>query len=421
MNIFDLKKQRAETLEAAEQLIAKAESEKRELTDGERKAFDQHLAEAKELTSKITPLEESCTLRGALAKVGGPVGLLSNRNADGELMRADGSTLAVLSAEQGRIKANQYRAEFGQWIQSTLRAVSGLAPKMEASAPSGPISIGSGSGLESVGSTVPLEILPYLPSYFNLDSFGLAGAKVIPTDDLAPRVVPIIAAGAPDSTYAENVAPTSSQPFGLSTFTFGSTKYSRLVLASYESLMSSAMPLQGVILDELLATLATSLTTAFTGSMYTALTGASSSLAVTGSDLYQQMIDLRHAVPPRFDLPDNKWMLSRATLAKIKNFRASTSGIAMFDANSNQIFGRDFVINDNFDTSAAGLVVYGSWANGAFIRKTPVVTRTFLELFANNGQIGYRTTQWADSHWLAELAGAPQPPTNQALYYAVLS
>jgi HK97 family phage major capsid protein len=132
------------------------------------------------------------------------------------------------------------------------------------------------------------------------------------------------------------------------------------------------------------------------------------------------MIDLRHAIPPRFDLPTNKWMVSRATLATIKNTRASTSGVPMFDPNSNLIFGREFVINDNLDASAAGFVVYGSWADGCIIRKTPIMTRVFTELYAQSGQVGYRTQQWCDQHFLAELAGAPQPPTFQPLYYTSL-
>jgi HK97 family phage major capsid protein len=189
--------------------------------------------------------------------------------------------------------------------------------------------------------------------------------------------------------------------------------------------MNSELPLQGAILDELLASLASTLTTATTTQLYAALSAASSTLEVgTGgtNDIYSSLIDLRHAVPPRFDLPANKWMLSRATLATIKNKRASTSGVPMFDANSNQILGRDFVVNDNFDSiCGAGFVVFGSWADGCWLRRTPVQTRVFLEAFAAQGQVGYRTQQWADAHFLAELAGAAQPPTYQPLYYTSLA
>ena len=260
-----------------------------------------------------------------------------------------------------------------------------------------------------------------MPSYFALDSFGNAGATQIFTPHTRPLVKPIISAGAADSVFAENAAPTTSQPFGLSSFTFNGTKYARLVLTSYESLMNSELPLQGVILDELLASMATTLTTAVTQAMFTALNAASSTLLVDSggsNDIYSSMNGLRHAIPPRFDRPDNKWMLSRATLATIKNKRASTSGVPMFDATSNQIFGRDYVINDNCDSiCGAGFVAFGNWAEGCWIRKTPLMTRVFTELYAQNGQIGYRTMQFLDQHFLAELAGAAQPPSYQPLFY----
>lgn len=320
--------------------------------------------------------------------------------------------------------ATQFRNRFAQWMNSTLRAVGGFAPQMEATAPTGPISIGSTSGWDSIGITVPTEVLPYLPAYFNLDSFALAGATQYYTNDTAPLVKPIIAAGAADSVFAENAGPSTSQPFGTSGFTFNGTKYARLVLATYESLMNSALPLQGLILDELLASLATTLTAAITTSFVAALTGAASTVAVgvggSGGSVYTSMIDLRHAVPPRFDLPTNKFMLSRATLAQIRNTRASTSGVPMFSPDGTKLFDREYVLNDYLDTTTGagvGFVTFGSFADGVWIRKTPLMTRVFLELYSQNSQIGYRTMQWCDQHFLAELAGAAQPPTFQPIFY----
>jgi len=300
----------------------------------------------------------------------------------------------------------------------------GGRPQMDATSPSGPISIGSGSGLDSIAITIPTQVLPYLASYFALDSFGNAGATQFFTDHTRPLVKPILSAGAPDSVIAENAAANTSQPFGLAGFTFGGTKYERLVLASYESLMNSELPLQGVILDELLATLATTLTQATTTSFVAALVAAASSLAVgvggSGGSIYTSMVDLRHAVPPRFDLPTNKWMLSRATLAQIRNTRATTSGVPMFSPDGTMLFDRPYVINDYLDSASGagvGFVAFGSFADGAWLRRTPVMTRVFLELYAGSGQIGFRTTQWADQHFLAELAGAAQPPTFQPIFY----
>jgi HK97 family phage major capsid protein len=321
--------------------------------------------------------------------------------------------------------ASEYRRNFAGWMNNALQSIGGgLAPSMGATAPTGTISIGTGSGLDSIAITVPTEVLNYLASYYALDSFGLAGATTFYTNDTRPLVKPILSAGSADAVYAEATAPGTSQPFGTSGFTFGGTKYGRLVLATYESLMNTELPLQGAIMDELLASLANTLTTATTTAFVAALAAASSTLEVgaggSGGSVYTSMIDLRHAVPTRFDLPTNKWMLSRATLSQIRNTRATTSGIPMFDPNSNLILGREFVLNDNLDTtSGAGVcfVAYGSFADGVWLRRTPVQTRVFLELYAQNGSVGFRTQQWADAHFLAELVGAAQAPTFQPIYF----
>lgn len=319
--------------------------------------------------------------------------------------------------------ATDYRAKFAAWMGNGLASIGGL-PQMEATAPTGPVSVGTTGGWDSIGTTIPFEVLPYMPSYFALDSFGLAGAALIYTDHTRPLYKPVISAGAADSITLENAAPGTSQPFGLSGFTFNGTKYARLVLASYESLMNSELPLSGVILDELLASMATTLTAATTTSFVAALVAASSTVGVgvggSGGSVYTSMIDLRHAVPPRFDLPTNCWMLSRATLAQIRNTRASTSGVPMFSPDGTKLFDRPYVLNDFLDSASGagvGFVAFGSFADGAFIRKTPLQTRILQELYAGTGQIGFRTQQWADQHFLAELVGSAQPPSFQPLYY----
>jgi HK97 family phage major capsid protein len=414
-NLFELKQNREAALVKAEAIISASERAKRALTAEETKQCDAAMAEVNSLNPQIDAIEKVNTMRSVF-----PNGRVLPANPGSE--HVEDAHNNTLTPTEGAFKARQFRSQFAGWMDRTIAAVGGGAPKMEAADPSGAISIGSGSGFDSIGVTVPTEVLPYLPSYYNLDSFTLAGASQINTPHTRPLVKPILSAGAAPAVYMEGSAPSVSQPFGLSSFTFGGTKYSRLVLATYESLMNSELPLQGVILDELLSTLATGFTQAITATMHTALTSASGTLGVGigggGGSIYTSMIDLRHAVPPRFDSPSNKWMLSRATLAQIRNTRASTSGVPMFDPESDTIFGRGYVINDNFDTiCGAGFVAYGSWADGCWIRKTPVFTRVFVERFAASGEIGFGVQQFLDSHLLAELAGAPQPPSFQPLYY----
>lgn len=421
MGLFELKDERKQALDAADAILARTGAEKRDLTPQESSLVDLHLQRVNTLNTSIERIQEQNTItkmfpRGGVALGGDPSG------AAGAASR-----ITTPGAPNEHPAATAFRNKFAGWMGNVLSAIGG--GQMEATAPSGPISIGTTSGWDSIAITVPTEVLPYLPSYYNLDSFGLAGASQIITDHTRPLVKPILAAGAADAVYQENAAPTTSQPFGLSGFTFGGTKYARLVLASYESLMNSELPLQGAILDELLASLATTLTGAITTSFVSALTAppgitGASPLAVgvggSGGSIYTSMIDLRHAIPPRFDLPTNKWMLSRATLAAIRNTRANTSGVPMFSPDGTKLFDREYVLNDYLDTTTGagvGFVAFGSFNDGVWIRKTPLMTRVFLELYAQSGQVGFRTQQWADSHFLAELAGASQSPTFQPIYY----
>jgi len=414
--LFELKQERQVALNANEAILQRAEKDGgRNLTAEEASLFQANMQEVDRLTPRIASIESKNTFLTPFTNG------LSASGFSGPSSVATQIGNAALTHEDPR--ASAFRASFAGWVSNALTAIGGGTPAMEAS-PSGVVSVGSGTGLDSIAITVPTEILQYLPTYFALDSFGLAGATVFYTDHTRPLTKPVMSAGAADSVYAENAAPGTSQPFGLSGFTFGGVKYARLVLATYESLMNSELPLQGAILDELRASLATTLTAATTTAFVSALTAASSSLSIgvggSGGSIYTSIIDLRHAVPPRFDLPTNCFMLSRATLAQIRNTRASTSGVPMFSPDGTQLLDRRYVINDNLDTAAGagvGFVAFGSFADGCYLRRTPVQTRVFQELFANSGQIGFRTQQWADQHFLAELASAAQPPSFQPIYY----
>jgi HK97 family phage major capsid protein len=412
MKLQDMKVGQKEALNAAEALVALCENEGRPMTVDETEAYGKSMATFKDYSGTIKAREEQNTIRAVwpngMPGIGAPVG----------------ESASTTGGPQVHPKAAQFRTQFAAWMNNALHSIEGGTSRMEAVTPSGPISIGTTSGWDSIGSTVPTEVLPYLPSYFNLDSFGLAGATQYFTEHTRPLFKPVLSAGAADSVYAENAAPSTSQPLGLSGFTFGGTKYARLVLASYEALMNSELPLQGVILDELLSSLATTLTGTITTAFVAALTAAASTLAVgvggSGASTYTSMIDLRHAVPPRFDLPENKWMVSRQTLAQIRNTKASTSGVPLFSPDGSMLFDRPYVINDFLDTAAGagvGFVAFGSFADGVMIRKTPLMTRVFLELYSQSGQIGFRTQQWCDQHFLAELAGAAQPPSFQPIFY----
>jgi HK97 family phage major capsid protein len=301
------------------------------------------------------------------------------------------------------VDLNRFASEMQSYMRGGIQALST------------PIHVGTGAGVESVGVTIPTSILTALAAYGNVDSFALAGARQIATDDTNPLTLPVVSSGAVASTFAEGASAVDSQPFNLDSFTFGGTKYSRLVKASEEALMNSAIDLSGTITDELANGVASTFTAAITTAMLTALTGNANVLVAQGeNDFYTTLGSLLHAIPTRFAGPSNKWMLSRTTLAKVKDLRADGSGTPLFDPVSGQIFGRDVILNDSL---SGGQVVYGEWSAGAYVRKTPFRIQRLVEAFSSTGEIGFKATQWLDSKFLASLAGV----TNQPLFYTVLS
>lgn len=434
MSAKGLYQARAEALKASEEIVTRAEKENRNLHVAEQVLLEKNNEEITALNQRIAAAEaqpENSLTR--MLQLEGP----------GFLIDAGRPAPAGMNPT-GRVehpKAAAVRHNFSAWMKRAVGNMTGLAgmdggsivsddwrPEMEATAPSGIISVGAGTGLDSVNFAVPTQILPFMKSYFAFSPFEQAGASILSTDHMRNINLPIVAAGAPPSSYAEAAGPaagtTGSQPFGLSGFTFGAHKKSRQVIASYESLMSTETPLQPMIVDELLAAMANVLTQDTTTAFNIAMTGASATLQVgsSGDDVYTKVTDLRHALVEGLEGPGCSFMLSRATLAKIRNTRASTSGVVMFDPEADTIVGRPYFVNESFDAvCGAGFLAYGNWNKGAWLRRTPILTRVLQELYWLNNEVGFLATAWADSHSLAELVSAPQPPTWQPLYYTVLS
>jgi len=426
MSLFELKKQHAEALSAAEQIIKTAKTQSRPMTAQENERFEEYMGQAAKLEPQIETINAENTLLAAFGK--NPIALVDvgreNPNPESE---------SVLLPEQGRAQAKQVRTQFGQWARTVAGSLSGMTA---ASDPSGAISVGVGSGLYPASFAVPFEVLPFERSYFAFSPFERAGARVIATSHMRDVRLPVLAAGAAPASFAEAEGPAAdasgSQPFGMSGFTLKANKRSRQVIADWESLMSTEYPLQPMILDELLTAIANAQTLDGTTALFAAMqTGGSGSsnppLQIVGgsggvqADVYGQLTALRHSLVEGLEAPTNAFMLSRNTLAVIRNTRASTAGTVMFDPNSDTILGRPYVVNEFFDdVMGAGYVCYGNFSRGAFLRRTPLFTRVLQERYATTNEVGFLTTSWADNHFLAELVNAANPPSHQPLYFTVL-
>jgi HK97 family phage major capsid protein len=441
-HLLEMKRQYAAALDNAAQIQATAERQKRDLTEDEKSAVVSTLAMANRVKTGIDESEKVNTLAGVIRERGFSFVIDAGReNPNPDADDAPGSVTTLQQRAQGEHpQAAALKQNFAGWARRAAGGLIGLGeqPTMEATAPSGVISVGTGTGLDSVNFAVPTQILPFMRSYLQFAPFERAGASLIDTDHMRNINLPVLAAGAPPTQYSEGQGPSGSQPFGLSGFTMGANKFSRQVIASWESLQSTEVPIQPMIIDELLAAVANVTTQASTTKLFNALTappnvtiasGAPAPLQIGGTgtnstiqaDVYGQATALRHSLPDGLEAPTNAFMLSRATLAIIRNTRANTSGVPMFDPDSDTILGRPYFVNEFFDSiCGAGFITYGNWNKGAWLRRTPVITRVLQELYWANNEIGFIATQWTDAHFLAELVGAAQPPTWQPLYFTVL-
>lgn len=381
MKLADLQDKRAGIFAAADKLVRAARESGKDLAGAELEQYNNHIAEIRRLDPLIARCQEVSAMtapRNPIAKPGA----------------------GMLGMEQ---PVDGFHAGLGEYIRTGRIMAADV-----------PLTVGSGGGTESVGVTIPTSVLDAIAAYRNVDSFALAGARILQTPDTNALTLPVISSGPAASSFTEGQSATESAPFELDGFTLGGTKYSRLVKASEESLMNSSIPLAQTIVAELASGIAQTFTAAITTALLAALNDNASVLVAKGSnDTYTTLLSLLHSIPPRFAAPTNKWMVSRETLSLIKDARATSAGTPFFSAESGQIFGRDSVVNDSL---TAGVVVFGDWQNGVVIRKSPFGLLRLNEAFASEGKVGFKGTQWLDQGFLCELSDVAVQP----LYFTKL-
>jgi HK97 family phage major capsid protein len=379
-NIHVAAGEKAKAREAAELICNVAQRENRGLTDAEAEEFDQHVSVIKAANKWI----ERHDRLGGITRGGyqGPVIHIPAGRSMGE-----GSE--EFSDDLGAV---------GAWMQGKI------------SAADTPLHISQSPVSPGLSTSIPTSVLDRISTYIQNDAFRLAGSTIYLTDNTDPLVKPIVSAGADADTFVEGQSASESHPFQVNSFVFGGTKYSRLVKVSEEALMNVAMDLPGEILAELGASVANTFTTAITAALVTALQGNSSTFVDNGADAYEAILNLIAAVPPRFEDPTNCFMGSRAMRLRIQNTR-TTQGEPLLDPTTGTILGKRFVVNDNLTR-----LVYGNWAAGAFVRKSPFFLLKLIEAYHTEGAVGFKATQYLDSKFLSSVSAV----TTQPLYFTHL-
>lgn len=387
----ELNVQRHEATARIASILATASGENRKpLTDSEQKEIVLLRAKLDDLTPAIERIESMNTL-GAQFKAN------------------PGAFLGGAENEKQRPYNPSQKTPDPRMAERLMEDLSAFYRGQEITATDTPLIIGSGG----LSGAVPTLVLDSLRTYFQLDSFALAGATVYPSEDTNPLVKPIVSAGVAPDAFSETQSATDSHPMQVDTFTFHGQKYSRLVKASEEALMNSALNLPGEITGELTAAVANAFTAVITTAMEAAFHSNSATYVNSGiADPYYSVLALINAVPPRFDGPGTCFMGTRAMRLIISNARAVDSGLPLLNPVDGTVLGRRFIVNDNCTRLA-----YGSFKDGCFIRKSPFFLQVLLELYSAAGERGFKATQFVDQHFLAEKTGVATQP----LFYTHLS
>jgi len=381
---------KAETQARAEALNNKCMAESRDFTSAELAEFNSYVDVLKACSARIEHDAKHGSFNGGPHKAfGGRSINIPGRNS----ISIPGNVLGDDDSPESGLK------RVHDWMRGKIQAADVPLRIQQA-----PVS----SGLSEA---IPTVVLDAIRTYVVNDAFRLAGATIYNTEDTAPLVKPIIQAGPDTGTFVEGASATESDPMDVEAFTFGGTKYSRLVKASEVSLMNSALDLAGEITAELAAGVANSFTKAITVALKAAMQSNPACLVYNGQDDYDSVLSLIAAVPVRFEDPSNCFMGSRADLKRVRNVRASGSGQPLLNPETGQVLGRNWIINDNCDR-----LYYGNWGAGAYIRKSPYFIQRLIELFSATGDIGFKATQFLDSKFLASVPSV----TSQPLYFTHL-
>jgi HK97 family phage major capsid protein len=260
------------------------------------------------------------------------------------------------------------------------------------------------------------QIEPFIQAYPSIDVFAQAGANIA---DLAEQWInariPIVTAGEDAGIYPEGYGPTADQSAKVYTAKLDTPdKYAFLSLPSEEAWMDITA-LSSTLVQEGVKRCIFGIGKAVTANLVTSMTSANAVVSSVGDNL-NDLLNMIAAIPPVFAAPSNKWMMSRKTLAQVRNTRTTGDvGIPVFDLGTKQLLGYDVVNNDALPT---GTILFGDFYYAVYLRRAGLAFQLMLETYRSVGAVGLRFTKRAQAAFFSDGATAAQ--AEQPLYMAVL-
>ena len=374
-----MKKERKEFLDSCERILSQAEQAKREMTAPEKQLYDKNMTAVDALTPKIQEIEGMNTLRAQF-----PNGVILPTPPNAAPRKAGSDGPSAFADMDRFIKTGQ------------------LSPAIQAAAGD----LTEGEGLAAAVPPFILErfrvIAPQLAPFesagatiYNSDSFGMVQIKV-----------PFILSGTAVTTFPEGSGPSTTQDAKVVGIELTPAKYAFLTLVSEEA--DADIPNLGQSLtQEGLSRIYASTSAAATADLLASLTAAGATVSA-GADNLESLLNLEAAIPPAFAAPSNALMLSRTSLAKLRGTR-DLQDRPIFDPVNKTMLGYRTVINDSLSSK----IVFGNWAQGAYLSYSAFLILRLLEAYRQDGKIGIRFARRMASAFFSD---ASNDAANQPLY-----
>jgi HK97 family phage major capsid protein len=368
VNLNHLKDQRHSIFSAAEQLLARAKADKRDLTDSEKSQHEGFIASLHNLDEQI----ENLSNHGAAGPSHStpPVAMPGNTPTP---FAEVGKFVMTGRIDTGINASLQEGSDLGVAIPPfQLEQFRVIAPQL--------------TPFENCGATV-----------FSSDTFGVRAEKV-------PFILPNATAPA---VFAEGAGPSTAQDCVVKGITLTPVKYAFLTKISEEA-DADILTVGPAIVQEGIARVFTATEGAATTALKASLTAASATVAL-GTDNLNSLLNLEAAIPQAFANPNNALMLSRASLSRLRNTRDSQNR-PIFDPINKTMLGYRCVLNDALDVTSHHYIVFGNWSAGAFISYSQFLVLRLLEAYRESGQIGIRFARRMASAFFADASTAATQP-----------
>jgi HK97 family phage major capsid protein len=212
--------------------------------------------------------------------------------------------------------------------------------------------------------------------------------------------VPFILAGAEPSVYAEGTGPSTDESASVAVVRLNTPKKIAFLTKPTEESMEDVSGLAAALGQEGIRRVYNKASNALTADLVASLEAAGATVA-GGTDNYQDVLNMIGAVPSIFASSFNVFMMSRRSLALVRNTRAPGSGVPMFDATTNKLAGYSVVLNDFIGD---GQVIFGDFTSAVHLRRTGLHFLQLNEAYRESGKVGLRFHQRADWGFFSEVA-----------------